>query len=198
MVVLLVQDRFDFQRNGHLFADHDTAALEDSVSAHAEVGPVDIGRRAEARTGAAIRIRAEPTELQFEGHGLGDATDGELTVEQKVPPSGRSPVEVNVIFGCVATSKKLLLRRSSSRILVPVSMDAISTSPSACESSTFSAVTMFPVNSVNLPRIFDTIRCRTVNVTSECTGSIFQVPTTYPGIIVMAAVIRIPLQNSGC
>src|SRR5664279_1033518 len=109
---------------------------------------------------------------------------------RKVPPSGRSPVEVNVIFGYVAISKKLLPRRSSSRIWLPVSMVAILTSPSACESSTFSAVTMFPVNSVNLPRIFDTIRCWTMNATSECTGSIVQVPTTYPGIFVLAAVIR--------
>jgi hypothetical protein len=49
MMVLFTQDRFDFQRNLHLFADHDAAALEDSVSAHAEIGPVDLGRRAEAR-----------------------------------------------------------------------------------------------------------------------------------------------------
>ena len=64
MMVRFTQDRFDFQRDLYLFADHDAAALEDSVSAHAKIGPVDLGRRAEARTGAAIRVRAEPTELQ--------------------------------------------------------------------------------------------------------------------------------------
>lgn len=88
LVVLFVQDRFDFQRNRHLFADHDTAALEDSVSAHAEVGPVDIGRRAEARTGAAIRIRAEPTELQSKVTGLVTPRMVSSPSIRKFPPVG--------------------------------------------------------------------------------------------------------------
>ena len=51
------------------------------------------------------------------------------------------------------------------------------------ESSGFSAVTMVPPKSPKRPRTLLTIRWRTVNDTSVCTGSIFQVPVRWPGTV---------------
>jgi hypothetical protein len=51
----------------------------------------------------------------------------------------------NVTFGVVATSKKLLLPRSSFRVLLPVLIEDRSISASACESSGSSAVVMVAV-----------------------------------------------------
>ncbi len=45
-----------------------------------------------------------------------------------------------------------------------------------CESVTTSRVSMVPLKRVNLPRTLLTIRWRTVNATSEWTGSMSQVP----------------------
>lgn len=49
------------------------------------------------------------------------------------------------------------------------------------ESVTFSRVSMVSSKRANRPRTLLTIRCRTVNPTSECTGSMSQFPMAYPG-----------------
>ena len=69
-------------------------------------------------------------------------------------------MEANVILGWVATSKKLVERRSLSRISFPVSTDDRSMVAVAVESSGLGAVTIWASNEVNWPRTLLTIRCR--------------------------------------
>src|SRR5207248_5034115 len=57
------------------------------------------------------------------------------------------------------------------------------------ESSGFSPVVMSPLNTLNFPRTLLTIMWRTEKPTSEWTGSIVQVPATYPGSVSAAMLI---------
>src|SRR4051794_13288311 len=70
----------------------------------------------------------------------------------------------------------------SSRCSFPVSIVAMSISAVTSDSTGFSASTIDPLTPWNLPRTLDTIMCRTVNETSEWTGSMDHVPATKPGM----------------
>ena len=66
----------------------------------------------------------------------------------------------------------------ASRCSLPVLIEARSISAVTEEASGSAPVTIWPVKVVNLPRTLLTIMCRTAKPTSECTGSMFQVPAT--------------------
>src|SRR2546423_9025955 len=76
-----------------------------------------------------------------------------------------------------------------SRSALPVSIELRSIVAVTWDSSGFSPVTTSPLNVVNLPRTLLTIMCRTEKPTSEWTGSIVQVPATYPGSVSVAMLI---------
>ena len=80
--------------------------------------------------------------------------------------------------GWVSTSKKSAVRMWPSRWALPVSTELASTVAVTVESVNSGAVTISPLNAPSRPRTLLTIMCRTVKETSECTGSMSQVPTT--------------------
>jgi len=61
---------------------------------------------------------------------------------------------------------------------LPVSTEVASTVAVTLEPVNSGAVTISPLNAPSRPRTLLTIMCRTVKETSECTGSMSQVPTT--------------------
>ena len=85
-------------------------------------------------------------------------------------------MDANVILGWVSTSKKLVERRSLSRISFPVLTEDRSMVALAVESSGLGAVTIWASNEVNWPRTLLTIRCRAMKPMVEWTGSRSQVP----------------------
>ncbi|OLT24930.1 hypothetical protein BJF79_44655 [Actinomadura sp. CNU-125] len=94
------------------------------------------------------------------------------------PIAARStPCPTNVMTGWFSTSRKSAERTWASRSSLRVSMEAIRISASADESSGSSPISTSPPKSVNEPRTV-VIRCRTVNVISECTGSTVQRPAS--------------------
>src|ERR1017187_4311491 len=76
----------------------------------------------------------------------------------------------------------------ASRWSLPVLIEDRSISAVTEESVGCTPVTISPEKAVNLPRTLLTIICRTEKPTSECTGSMVQVPATYPGMLVAAVV----------
>src|SRR5580704_628309 len=80
----LVEDAFDLQGDRDLLADDHAAAGNRAVVADAEVVPVDLGGRGEARARAAVGVGAEAVDLKLQRDRLGDGADGEVTVEQEV------------------------------------------------------------------------------------------------------------------
>jgi hypothetical protein len=99
-------------------------------------------------------------------------------------------VETNVMAGKAATSTISEERMCSSRSALRVSMEATEISALAVEANTSSVVSIRPVNSVKLPRTV-VIRCRTLNVISECAGSICQIPAMSPGAMVVVSVMSL-------
>ena len=83
-----------------------------------------------------------------------------------------------VHVGWFSTSKKSAERMCPSRWSLPVSIEVASMVAVTLESVNSGAVTISPLNAPNRPRTLLTIMCRTVKETSECTGSMSQVPTT--------------------
>jgi hypothetical protein len=61
-------------------------------------------------------------------------------------------------------------------LLLPVTIESSAISAVTEESSGSAPVTISPEKEVNLPRTLLTIMCRTLKPTSECTGSMVQVP----------------------
>jgi hypothetical protein len=82
-------------------------------------------------------------------------------------------------------------RMWSSRSALRVSMEATEISAPAVEANASSAISIRPVNSVKLPRTV-VIRCRMLNVISECAGSMCQVPAMRPGAIVVSVMSLFP------
>src|SRR3954464_15848504 len=68
-------------------------------------------------------------------------------------------------------------------------MLAASTSATTEDSSTFSATVMVPVTLAKRPLTLLTIMWRTTKPTSECEGSIVQVPVVRPGRVVTVLVL---------
>ena len=92
------------------------------------------------------------------------------------PSSTRTAFEAKVQVGWLATSKKSAERMWLSRCSLLVSMDVASIVAETLEPVTSSPVTICPVNEPKRPRTLLTIMCRTLKETSECTGSMSQVP----------------------
>src|SRR5215469_10039847 len=80
----LGQDALGLDRDRDLLADGDAAAGDRAVVADAEVVPVDLAAGREATPGAAVSVRAEAVHLELQRDRLGDAADGEVTVEKEV------------------------------------------------------------------------------------------------------------------
>lgn len=99
-------------------------------------------------------------------------------------------VETNVMTGKFFTSTISEDLMWSSRSALRVSMEAMEISARAVEANTSSAISIRPANLVKLPRTV-VIRCRTLNVISECAGSICQVPAMRPGAIVVVSVMSL-------
>jgi hypothetical protein len=76
----------------------------------------------------------------------------------------------------LSTSKKSAERMCASRWSLLVSMVPASIVTLTEESATSAPVTISPLNELKRPRTLLTIMCRTVKETSECTGSMSQVP----------------------
>ena len=79
-------------------------------------------------------------------------------------------------MGWFSTSKKSADRMCASRCSWPVTIESSAISAVTEESSGSAPVTISPEKVVNLPRTLLTIMCRTEKPTSECTGSMVQVP----------------------
>src|SRR5215472_646658 len=86
----------------------------------------------------------------------------------------------------------------ASRCSLPVSIEDRSISAVTEDSSGFSPVTISPENVRNLPRTLLTIMWRAVKPTSEWTGSIDQVPATYPGVPVRVPESVVVMTSSCC
>jgi len=78
-------------------------------------------------------------------------------------PSGVTLVDLKVISGWLAVSRKRSERRSSSRISLPVSTEAVSIEAVTVESTGLSAVTICTSNLVKRPRTLLTMRWRAAN-----------------------------------
>ena len=88
----------------------------------------------------------------------------------------RVPVERNSIVGWFSASKKSAERRWLSRPSSLVSTDVTSTLASTVASRGFSGATIVARFTPKVPRTFEIIMWRTLNVTSLCDGSSTQVP----------------------
>src|SRR5207342_378318 len=74
-------DEGQFQVDGNLVADQHAAGFEDGVPGQAEVLAADRGFGAEAGAGVAEGIDGHAVEFGLEGHGAGDALDGEVALQ---------------------------------------------------------------------------------------------------------------------
>src|SRR5580704_4406478 len=102
------------------------------------------------------------------------------------------------MVGKVSTSKKSADLMCASRCSWPVSIEDRSISAVTVESSGFSPVTISPEKVRNRPRTLLTIMWRAAKPTSEWTGSMDQVPATYPGMPVRVPVSLVVMSSSCC
>ncbi len=90
-----------------------------------------------------------------------------LPSSRKSPPSGRTPVDTNVMVGCFSTCRKSSLRTWLSRSLWLVVIEDASMVAFTADCSGSAPVVKVPSTFSNLPRTLLTIMCRTLNPTSE-------------------------------
>jgi len=124
-VLCLFKERLDVELDGHAVTDDNFAAFDRGVT-DMEVGSAHrcTTRKPNSRLALEPRL-VEPKELHVDGHATGDIANGQVTDERDRgvfsgdlgtrERDGREPVE----------SRNLADLRSSSRIGVPVSTDAV-------------------------------------------------------------------------
>jgi hypothetical protein len=160
--------------DGDLLAEQHAAGLEGRVVVQAEVFTVDDGGSGRAGLVVAVRVLAEATEVEVERDGLGDTLDGEVSVNLEVALF--LAVETKSMVGYFSASKKSPVRRWPSRLGSLVLIDSTLACAVTLESRGFSPVTRVPSKRSNVPRTFEIIRWRMLKLTSECVGSMTQVP----------------------
>ena len=98
-----VQVGFDLQHDLNLLAQCDAATGDRTVVADPEVGAVDLGGCREAGLGPALRVCAELGCLQGQGERLGDATDGQVAIQEELAAGlsepGRDEAQSGVVLG---------------------------------------------------------------------------------------------------
>src|SRR6185312_4116085 len=100
--VLLLQHDLEVEVDRHVVAESEATGLERGVPTDTEVVAVDLRRRCRARLGLAIAIRHDAAELALERYRLGDATQGEVSVDGEDVTvrrdRGRTEGQLRVLF----------------------------------------------------------------------------------------------------
>ena len=160
-------ERLDFEGDGHLVADDGAAGLERHVDVDAEVLAIQHDSGREPGDLAMAHAGVDAVELEVETDRLGDALEGEITVEHVVvavlADGGRREGGRRVCLD-VEDSRPDLKWASRCSLRVSIESTAIS---AVTEGVPSSPTTMAPLKVLKWPRTLLTMRWRTEKAIDE-------------------------------